>query len=171
METSAQSDQLRGAIEEIVRASGTVACAVALHDYESDFRFSFHGHGLFHAASTIKVALLLALFRGVDEGTIRTTDPLHVRNRFPSMVDGSPFRLSAESDGYPQLYRSIGRTARIGELAESMIVWSSNLATNLLLEHVGTENAAAVLRDAGIEGVHLRRGVEDEKAHEKGLNN
>jgi beta-lactamase class A len=52
-----------------------------------------------------------------------------------------------------------------------MIIWSSNLATNLLLEHVGAEYAAGVLKDAGVEGVHLRRGVDDTKAHEKGMNN
>jgi beta-lactamase class A len=148
-----------------------VACAVALHDFETGFRFALNGDRLFHAASTIKVAILLALFKGVDEGRIRVSDPLHVRNRFVSAFDHSAFRLDSDSDGYPQLYRSIGRTARISALAESMIIWSSNLATNLLLDHIGTEEAGKVLRDAGVSGVHLRRGVEDNKAHEHGMNN
>jgi beta-lactamase class A len=172
MAAEPESGKLQSAIEEIVReSSGTSFCAVSLHDHESGFQFSMNGDRVFHAASTIKVAILLALFKAIDEGRMRTSDPLHVRNRFRSAVDRTPFVLDSNSDGYPQLYRSVGRTARLGDLAESMIIWSSNLATNLLLEHVGAEYAAGVLKDAGIEGVHLRRGVDDNKAHEKGMNN
>ncbi|MDQ6861855.1 MAG: class A beta-lactamase-related serine hydrolase, partial [Verrucomicrobiota bacterium] len=69
------------------------------------------------------------------------------------------------------LYRSVGRTAKIADLAESMIIWSSNLATNLSLDYIGHQYATEILRQAGVNGVHLRRGVQDEKAHEAGLNN
>ena len=166
------SERLQSAIDTIVReSSGTTACAVAVHDNESGFRFGINAGRLFHAASTIKVAILLALFKAVDEGRMRTSDPLHVRNRFRSAIDGTPFVLDSSSDGYPQLYRSVGRTARLGDLAESMITSSSNLATNLILEHIGTEYAAMVLKDGGITGVHLRRGVDDKKAHDNGMNN
>ena len=34
-------------------------------------------------------------------------------------VDGTPYKLDRSSDGYPQLYKSIGRTAKIAELADS----------------------------------------------------
>jgi beta-lactamase class A len=166
-----QTEKLRAAIEGIVRAAKTEACAVAVHDLESHFRFAINDDRVFHAASTIKVAILLALFRAIDDGRMHLTDPLHVRNRFGSATDGTPFRLNSDNDGYPQLYRSIGRTARLSDLAENMIIWSSNLATNLLLEHVGLEYAAKALSDAGVEGVHLRRGVEDNKAHDEGVNN
>jgi beta-lactamase class A len=166
-----QSEQLRSAIEKIVATTRVAACAVAVRDLESGFRFALNGERIFHAASTIKVAILLALFRAVDEGRIRMTDPLHVRNRFRSVIDGTPFRLDSDSDGYPQLYKSIGRTVRLSALAESMIVWSSNLATNLLLDHVGLEYATDVLQRAGVSGVYLRRGVEDGKAHAAGINN
>ena len=117
----------------------------------------------------IKVAILLAVMKAIDEGRFRLNDPLSVRNRFVSVVDGSPYRLNADSDGYPQLYKSIGRTARISALAESMIIWSSNLATNLLLDFVGVDTAARYLEQASVAGVHLRRGVED--TYEQGLNN
>lgn len=164
-------DQLRARIEQITRENGTVACAVAVHDRETGFRFASHSERVFHAASTIKVAILLALMKEVDEGRLRLRDPLLVRNRFSSAIDGSPYRLSADSDGYPQLYKLIGRTARIGALAESMIIWSSNLATNLLLDLVGVETATRHLQEAGVTGVYLRRGVEDNRAHDEGLNN
>lgn len=171
MSVTDASENLRTAIEQITKEQGTVACAVCVHDFESGFRFTFNGDRVFHAASTIKVAILLAVMKAVDDGRFRLADPLLVRNRFLSVVDGSPYRLSAASDGYPQLYKSIGRTVRISALAESMIIWSSNLATNLLLDFVGVEAAARCLQEAGVAGVRLRRAVEDSCAHERGLNN
>lgn len=171
MDTSEQEENLRRAIEEIAHERGLKDCAVSVHDFESGFRLSFNGQRLFHAASTIKVAILLALFKGIEEGRIRANDPLHVRNRFLSAIDHAPFRLDSESDGCPQLYRLIGQTAPVAALAESMIIWSSNLATNLLLDRIGPDYAMRVLRDAGVTGVQLRRGVADDHAHEQGMNN
>lgn len=164
-------EKLRDEIDAIAAKAGTKSCAVAVHDYETKWRFGLNGERNFHAASTIKVALLLALFKGIDEARFHAADPLHVRNRFLSALDRSPFSLDRESDGYPQLYRSIGRTVKVGELAESMIIWSSNLATNLLLDYVGSEYAAEVLRQAEVRGVNLRRGVDDLKAYEADLFN
>ena len=166
-----RTEQLRSAIETIAKEQKTVACAVSVRDYDSDFRFSYNGDRTFHAASTIKVAILLALMKAVDDGRARLEDPLHVRNRFLSVVDRSAYKLDRETDGYPQLYKSIGRTAKIADLADSMITSSSNLATNLLLDFVGTDEAARVLKDAGVRGVQLRRGVEDANAFDEGINN
>jgi beta-lactamase class A len=149
----------------------TRAIAVALHDIETGLRFSLQGDRWFHAASTIKVAVLLAVFPAADEGRLRLDDSLHVRNRFISAADGSPFHLSRDSDAMPELYKRIGRVAKISELAEGMIVASSNLATNLLLDYLSVEYARNVLRDAQADGVELRRGVEDHAAHETGINN
>jgi beta-lactamase class A len=167
-------DLSRSLSEELERLSGQSkarAIAVALHDLESGLRFSLRGERWFHAASTIKVAVLLALFRAADENRLRLDDSLHVRNRFISAADGSPFRLNPDSDAMPELYQAIGRTAKISALAEAMIAASSNLATNLLLEVLGVEYARKVLRDAQVDGVELRRGVEDHAAHQRGINN
>jgi beta-lactamase class A len=166
-----RTEQLRSAIEAIAKEQKTIAYAVSVRDYTTGFQFSLNGDRVFHAASTIKVAILLAVMKAVDEGRTKLDDPLHVRNRFLSVVDRSAYKLDRSTDGYPQLYRSIGRTVKIGELADTMITSSSNLATNLLLDFVGPEEAAKVLRDAGVNGVHLRRGVEDENAYNRGINN
>jgi len=160
--------------EEVERLSAerkARAIAVAVHDLQSGLRFSLLGDRWFHAASTIKVAVLLAVFRAADEGRLHLDDSLHVRNRFISAADGSPFRLSPDSDAMPDLYQLAGRTAKISTLAEGMIASSSNLATNLLLDFIGVEYARKMLRDAQVDGVELRRGVEDHAAHEKGINN
>lgn len=162
---------LREALEKLACESKARAVAVALLDLESGFRFSLAGDRWFHAASTIKLAVLLAIFRAADEGRLRLDDSLHVRNRFVSAADGSPFRVDPSSDAMPELYQAIGRTAKISALTEGMIVASSNLATNLLLDCLGVEYARNVLRDAQVSGVELRRGVEDQAAHEKGIDN
>jgi beta-lactamase class A len=52
-----------------------------------------------------------------------------------------------------------------------MIATSSNLATNLLLDLIGVDYARAVLGRIGVVGIDLRRGVEDERAFEAGINN
>ena len=162
---------LREVLEKLARENKARAVAVALLDFESGFRFSLAGDRWFHAASTIKLAVLLAIFRAADEGHLRLDDSLHVRNRFVSAANGSLFRVDPSSDAMPELYQKIGRTAKISALTEGMIVASSNLATNLLLDFLGVEYARNILRDAQVSGVELRRGVEDRAAHEKGIDN
>src|SRR5881397_4370520 len=158
-------------LETLSSESKARVIAVALHDLESGLRFSLHGDRWFHAASTIKVAVLLAVFRAADQGRLRLDDSLHVRNRFFSAANGSVFRVSQDRDATPELYAAIGRTTKISALAHAMISGSSNLATNLLLDFVGVEYARKVLRDAEVHGVELRRGVEDHAAHERRINN
>jgi beta-lactamase class A len=165
------SDGLRDELEVLALKNKTRAIGVALHDLETGFRFSLCGDRWFHAASTIKVAVLLAVFRAADQSRLRLDDSLHVRNRFFSAADGSPFRVSQDRDATPELYAAIGRTAKISALAHAMIVRSSNLAANLLLDFVGADYARTVLREAQVDGVKLRRGVEDHAAHEQGINN
>jgi len=171
MEEQEKIETLRHACERIMRESKAVAYAVALLDYETGFRFAINADRRFHAASTIKVAILLAVAKAFDEGRMHPDNTLHIRNRFLSAVDQTPFRIDAESDGYPQLHRLIGRTAKISDLTEWMIVSSSNLATNLLLDYITVEQALKVLGDAGVSGVDLRRGVNDTRAHDKNFNN
>jgi beta-lactamase class A len=97
-----------------------------------------------------------------------------VRNRFRSAAGGEPFFLDAERDGDPSLYKAIGQTASLQALAETMIVRSSNLATNLLLDHLGLAAVTETLAAAGLggaRGMRCVRGVEDEAALAKGLYN
>ena len=165
------SNGLNEELEALALKNRARAIGVALHDLETGFRFSLRGDRWFHAASTIKVAILLAVFRAADEGRFQLDDSLHVRNRFFSAADGSLFRVTQYRDATPELYASIGRTMKISALAHAMICGSSNLAANLLLDFVGVEYARTVLRESKVDGVELRRGVEDHGAHERGINN
>ena len=104
------SNGLQEELESLALKSRARAIGVALHDLETGLRFSLRGDRWFHAASTIKVAVLLAVFRAADEGRYRLDDSLHLRNRFFSVADGSHFRLSQDRDATPELYKAIGRT-------------------------------------------------------------
>src|SRR2546423_2968679 len=104
-----RTESLRQACERVLSESKAVGYAVAVRDYETDFRFAINADRRFHAASTIKVAILLAIGKAIDEGRIRPADTLHIRNRFRSALNRTPFRLDADSDGYPQLHRLAGR--------------------------------------------------------------
>ena len=67
--------------------------------------------------------------------------------------------------------RALEKTKSIGELTRLMIVRSSNLATNILLEKIGTKNVNDFIQALGIEGVTVLRGVEDHAAFRLGMNN
>lgn len=157
-------------IAETARAAGAGAAAVALYDYEKALQFSHEGERRFHAASTIKAPLLLAVYKLAEEGRIRLDDTLHVRNRFHSLT-GGVYRVEANRDGDSEVHRLRGRSMRVRELARAMIVRSSNLATNLLLDYIGLEEVRRVFNEARLEGIELKRGVEDTAAFEKGINN
>ncbi|OLC02557.1 MAG: hypothetical protein AUH78_23635 [Gemmatimonadetes bacterium 13_1_40CM_4_69_8] len=125
----------------------------------------------FHAASTMKVPVMIQIFRDADEGLLRLDDSLAVRAAFPSLVDGSPFDVDKADDSDSTLYQRVGGTASIRELLDLMITRSSNLATNLLIDRVGAPRAQASARLLGAWSIQVLRGVEDGKAYRAGLNN
>jgi beta-lactamase class A len=164
-------DALRQRIDVTVRKSDAQAVAVALHDTESGVELHYDADRWFHGASTIKVAILLAVYGEIDRGRLVPQSRLHVRNRFLSAYDGSPFRVLADRDADSDVHAAIGKTMRVSELALHMIATSSNLATNLLLDLIGLETVQRTIDRFGLTGLDVRRGVEDEKAFENGIVN
>jgi beta-lactamase class A len=133
--TASAFSALAARIDEIAQELGGEGLAVSLYDYETGLQWSQRGDRWFHSASTIKVAVMLALFGAIDAGRFTLDSRLHVRNRFLSLVDGTPFRVAAGRDADKDVHASIGKTMRIGDLARHMIITSSNLATSPV--HVG----------------------------------
>ncbi len=126
---------------------------------------------VYHAASTMKVPVMIELFRQVDAKTIALDDTIIVSNVFHSIVDGSEFTLgtSEEADGAAHL--SLGKPMSYRDLCETMITISSNLATNVLMEKLGVEKIRATVTRLKAPGMKVLRGVEDQKAFDKGMNN
>ena len=125
----------------------------------------------FHAASTMKVPVMIELFRQARAGRVRLDEPLQIRNEFASIVDGSPYALNVGDDSDADVYKRIGQTMTLLELCEPMITVSSNFAANLLIQRLGAPSIQQTVRDLGADGMIVRRGVEDSKAFAKGLNN
>jgi beta-lactamase class A len=124
-----------------------------------------------HAASTMKVPVMIQLFRDQDAGLLSLDDSLTITKTFKSIVDGSPYELGAPDDSDTTLYARIGERESIRQLTELMITVSSNLATNMLIEHVGAERVTATMRELGADSIQVLRGVEDIKAYRAGLSN
>jgi len=162
---------LREQVEAIGKRTGARDVAVALHDYADHTGWSLHGDRWFHAASTIKVPVLLAVYDAIARGLLEPNSRVHVRNRFLSLVDGTSFRVAASRDADSVVHAELGRMLTVRELAHQMIATSSNLATNLLVDLVGIDGVRATLQRLELGGIDFRRGVEDMKAWAAGINN
>ena len=145
--------------------------SIALLDLETGRTAHVDADVVMHAASTMKVPVLLELFRQAAEGTRSLEERIVVRDGFTSIADGSRYRLSREDDSEHDLYDRIGTRVPLIELARRMIVRSSNLATNLLIEEVGAENVRRTMAALDAPEMHVLRGVEDIPAYERGMSN
>lgn len=131
-----------------------------------------HGDEVEHyAASTIKVALVLAALREAEAGRLDLEERTPVHNDFRSQLDGSPFAMDRGEDSDPEPWGLIGDTASTRWLCRRAIVRSSNLATNLVFDRVGPTAIADALRICGTERTTMTRGIEDVAAREAGLTN
>ena len=158
------------AIEAAIQKSGAEV-AVAFRTLDGRTQWLRGADESFHAASTMKVAVLIELYDQVHVGRVHLDEPLAIRNEFHSLVDGSPYRLDPNDDSETELYRAIGQKRTLGELSELMITVSSNLATNLLMDKLGVDNIRAGVHALGADGMNVRRDLEDSKAFQQGLNN
>lgn len=174
-ERTGDDDPLREQVRAIHKDSGALRVGVACHDYETGETWSYEGDEEFHAASTIKVPVLLGVFRAIEEKrySLALKARVHVRNLFRSAAPGGgTFRVAATRDANNEVPRNIGKTMRVEDLAYHMITTSSNLATNLLIDAVGADYIGGVLRDLGLDrGVEFHRGVEDDAAFKARINN
>ncbi len=125
----------------------------------------------FHAASTMKLAVMIQLFRDRDAGLLSLDDSVTITNTFRSIVDSSPYQLDVTDDSDSSLYKRLGQRTSIRQLIELMETVSSNLATNLLIAKVDAKRANATAHALGADSILVLRGVEDDKAYRAGLNN
>jgi beta-lactamase class A len=158
--------ELRAAI-----AASGAEVAVAFRTLDGRAEVLIDADKPFHAASTMKVPVMIELFRQVASGNLSLDTPLPIRNEFKSIVDGSPYSLSEGDDSDKAVYAEVGKTMTLRQLCDVMITVSSNFAANLLIEKLGVDNIRATVTKLGADGMHVLRGVEDQKAFDKGLNN
>jgi beta-lactamase class A len=169
--TRMTDDSLRTRIERRIAAVPGATVAVAFRDLARGDTLFVGADERFHAASTMKVPVMVELFRQVDRGRLSLSQHLELQNDFKSIVDGSAYQLSAADDSDSLVYRWVGSQVSVHDLLEHMITRSSNLATNTLIGLVGTKEANATAHSLGARDIQVLRGVEDGKAYAAGMNN
>ncbi|MEK6254573.1 MAG: class A beta-lactamase-related serine hydrolase, partial [Gemmatimonadales bacterium] len=142
--------------------------AVAYRDLETRDELLVHPDVEFHAASMMKVPVMLRLHRMADWGQVDLDSTIEVKNEFTSIYDGSSYSLSAAEDSDSTLYSLVGSEVTIRDLMDRMIASSSNLATNILVELADPDSIAPMLASLGADGMRVLRGVEDIPAYENG---
>ena len=145
--------------------------AVVLRTLDGSRTFAFEDATEFHAASTMKVPVMMELFRQAGAGALALDDQVPVVNEFKSIVDGSRYSLDVGDDSDADIYKAIGTRMSYRALCEAMITVSSNLATNVLIDRLGVERIRATVSAFDGDGMNVRRGVEDNKAYRAGISN
>ena len=168
---TAASGDLPRDIDRIVGKHRQQTIAVAYYDMRGGTTLLRNERELFHAASTMKVPVMLGVFEAVSRGELRLDQPVRVRNEFTSILDGSKYALEQREDSDGELYSMVGTDLPLEELVRRMIVRSSNLATNLVIELIGAPRVMTLMQQIGATDIRVLRGVEDDKAYRAGMNN
>ncbi|GGW40228.1 serine hydrolase [Arenibacter certesii] len=170
-EKASKKERLKKTIKtQIDTIDGTVAIAFYSLSEPKDSLY-INVDEKFHAASTMKVPVMIELFKQANEGKINLNDSIVLKNEFKSIVDGSLYSMDINEDSDDIIYQQIDTKVALKDLMHSMITISSNLATNVLIELVDAKKVTATMRELGAEKIEVLRGVEDLKAYEKGLSN
>jgi beta-lactamase class A len=164
-------DSLRAKIQHRIAEVRGAVVGVAYHDLETGDSLFVNADDSFHAASTMKVPVMIELYRQIDAGKLRLDQGILLVNQFQSIVDKSPYSLDPGTDSDSAAYTRVGAHVPVRELIDRMITRSSNLSTNALIDVAGAENANATAHALGARNIKVLRGVEDDKAFAAGLNN
>lgn len=163
------TDSLARRIDSLVAAVPGAEVAVAFMDLSSSDTLFRNADVVYHAASTMKIPVMMEILRSSEAGRLPLDQEILVVNQFASIVDGSPYAIDDDSD--TAIYSRIGERFTVRELMRRMIVYSSNLATNALIALVGAEQVNAMAANLGARNTRVLRGVQDLKAFEAGMNN
>ena len=165
------TDSLRDAITTRIAASPGAVVGLSFEDLQTGERVAINPDTVFHAASTMKIPVMIEVLRRAKQGAFSLDQEVLLVNQFSSIVDGSPYPMLKAVDEDTALYALVGTRVPIRNLLKRMITRSSNLATNELISLVGAKNVTAMAHAIGAQHTNVLRGVEDQKAFDAGLIN
>src|SRR5665647_1402541 len=154
------TDSLAAQIQARIAALPGAEVGVAYHKLGTGDSLYIDADQSFHAASTMKVPIMIQLFRRVDGGGLSLDYKLLLVNQFGSIVDGSPYALDGSDDSDSAMYSLVGTRVTVRDLITHMITRSSNLATNSLVSLANAAQAEAAMRSLGAMNIKVLRGVE-----------
>lgn len=134
--------RVRRVIEDAERDGVEIGVAICAPDGR---RFGHRSDDVFLSASTIKIAIMVALFQAVDRGELSLEDPyvLQAADKVPG------------SGVLQQLHDGIELT--LGDVVYLMMSISDNPATNILIDCLGFDAVNRAMRDIGLERSVLGR--------------
>jgi beta-lactamase class A len=169
--TARSGDSTIDRIQARIQQEAGAQVGLAYIDLGSGDTLFLNADTSFHAASTMKVPVMIELFRRASMSSFAMDQQLMIVNQFASIVDGSAYALDPKSDRDTTLYQHIGGRVRVDTLLRLMITRSSNLATNALIALVGASEVNRTMRVLGAQRIQVLRGVEDGKAFDRDLVN
>jgi beta-lactamase class A len=168
---SATQEEFEAITKNVLTSEPTAEVGIAWRNLRTNQTFQRASNEVMHAASTMKIAVMIEVFRRIDRGVDRLDQAILLKDTFPSILDGTPYQLTAADDSDGTLYQALGETRSTLELVTLMMTRSSNLATNLLIEICGAQAIQKTIESLGTHQMKVLRGVQDIPAFEAGLNN
>ncbi|NPV82608.1 MAG: serine hydrolase [Candidatus Aminicenantes bacterium] len=132
---------------------------LVVKDLQTDWTFLHNDEARFPAASLIKIPIMVACFKAVEDGRLDLQEKYVLRRQ--DRVGGS---------GRLRRMRN-GRTFTYGELIDYMVTHSDNIATNVIIKRLGFDYIREVFAKLGLKDTVLNRLMMDFRAREEGLEN
>jgi beta-lactamase class A len=171
VDTSYADRSLSAAVDALRRGDGTVS-VVARVSGEVLPRVAVEPDAQHYSASIMKLPILVAAYRLVERGRLDLDRRVLVHNDFASQSPGQRFSLDQAEDSDPHTWAALGTDVTLRMLVHRMVTVSGNLATDLVLDAVGTDEVAAVLAASGCsDRTAIVRGIEDYPARDAGIDN
>ncbi len=158
-------------LEKFIKQYKEQTISVSVFDLQTQNEININADASMHPASTMKVPVMMEVFRQAQAGIFSLDDSVEIYNSFKSIVDGSEFTLSVADDSETAFYARLGERETIRELNRLMIVRSSNLATNILMDLVGVQRVDLFLKELGVKDINIIREIENNKAYKLNMNN
>jgi beta-lactamase class A len=128
--------------DAVISKEGLAGIAIA---FNSEIYAEWHGDRQFRAASTIKIAVMIEIFRAVEQGKISRSDIVSLKES--DRVPGSGVLA--------HLHEGLNLT--VDDLLYLMISISDNSATNMLVDLVGLDAINSTLEELGLQSSRMRR--------------
>ncbi len=147
--------ELERAVEQFDGVMG-----IAVKDLGGTEAFTVNADTVFPQASSIKIAVLIELYRQAQTGSVKLEERVEIKQ---SLAAGGSGVLLRFGDG--------SSAVSLRDLAALMIVLSDNTATNILMDRVGMEKVNGMLAHYGLRKTRLQRRMLDTEAQKAGREN
>lgn len=133
---------------------------IAVQDLNGSEVFTVNADMVFPQASSIKIPVLIELYRQAQNGNVKLDERVEVKKA-----------LAAGGSGVLQRFGDGTSSLALRDLAVLMIVLSDNTATNILIDRVGMEKVNGMLAHYGLGRTRLQRRMLDTEAQQASREN